>query len=211
MGSGAGAYMQEIYESTDSCQQSADQMRKESRSLYIDTKHQGTLSVAAYCIKASSKLCPAEDTEQNDHNDQGSYHTYFHISIYILAKLVYRSHTRYDHAGFLQCDKSLVGYVEGSTVYDSCHASCKKHARQCYDKRLDIQIRYQITLYRAEGKADSQCDQHGYEYISLVIIQIYRTAHADKGCHTTHGNINSSCDHNNAHSTGKYDKRSISI
>ncbi len=68
MRSRTASYMQEVHITADTCQQSAEQMGQELRSLNIDAQHQCTLVVAAHSIETAAHLRPAEhDKHQNDY------------------------------------------------------------------------------------------------------------------------------------------------
>ena len=195
MRSRTASYMQEVYIATDACQQSAEQMGQELRSLNIDAQHQCTLAVAAHSIETAAHLRPTEHDKHHYDYHQCYYHTDFHIGIYIISQLVHRSHPRNEHTCLLQCSEVFIRHIEGLSIYDGGHASGKEHPGQCHDKGLDIQVRYQEALYDTEGKADSNGDQHRNEYIASAKVQVYRTVHTDQCYHATDGDIDPTSDH----------------
>ena len=101
MGGGTGTYMQEIDETADTCQKTADQMGEELRSLHVDTEHQCALLVSADCVKITSQLHPSEQYEHYDYYQKRYQHTDLHISRNVFAKLIYGTKTRHIHTGHL--------------------------------------------------------------------------------------------------------------
>ena len=129
MRSRTASYMQEVYIATDACQQSAEQMGQELRSLNIDAQHQCTLVVAAHSIETAAHLRPAKHDKHHYDYHQCYYHTDFHIGIYIISQLVHRSHPRNEHTCLLQCSEVFIRHIEGLSIYDGGHASGKEHTR----------------------------------------------------------------------------------
>ena len=56
-----GANVHKVHKSTNSCKQTAEQMRQECDPFDIDTKHQCALTITADCIKTASGLSPFEE------------------------------------------------------------------------------------------------------------------------------------------------------
>ena len=83
-----------------------------------------------------------------------------------------------------EVELALILYIERICMYDRSHTSCKEHTCKCYDKWLNIQIRYQKSLYQPKSKSNGKCNQERYKHISALEIQIYRAAHTYK-CNDT--------------------------
>ena len=176
--------MQEIYIASNTGEQPTQQMRKKTCLFNVNSKHKSTLAVTSNRIKRTAKLRPAKHDKHN-HNDQDCHnHTDFHICIHIFANTVDRSHSRNNYTGIFQFYKCLILYIERICMYDRSHTSCKKHTCKCYDKWLNIQIRYQKSLYQPKSKTNGKCNQERYKHISALEIQIYRAAHTYK-CNDT--------------------------
>ena len=186
-------------------------MRQKFRSLYIDTQHHRALSITADRIKLTAEFGPFECKEKNSNNHQRNNNANLNISVDIISKFIDRTHAGYNNTSPFQSNKRFILYIERISIDNCRHTAGKEHTGQCNDKRLNLQIGDQKSLYKAKSKPDCERDYNRHEYISVMEVQIHRTAHTDKRGDTAYGNIDSLRDHNKAHAAGQNDQRRLCI
>ncbi len=165
--------MHEVYESADTCEEAAHEVREELRKSNVDTEHVGALVVTAYCVEASSDLGPAKEHEEEDDYEKRYDDADLYIRGDICAGLIYRAHSGYRDPCPLESLELLVFDIELRRVNYGGHAFGKEHSGQRYYERLDLEVSDQESLNEAERESDAQSDQESRKYIAVMVIKMY--------------------------------------
>ena len=139
--------MQEEEVSADTCAEAAEDVCEELCELDVDTEHVGALVVAADRIEITSELCPSEEAEKKDDDNECDDDADFNVSRHKDAFLVYRTHEGNRDLCSAQFDEGFVS--DGNTVaaHYRGHAFREEQTRERYYERLELHVSYEgITI-----------------------------------------------------------------
>ena len=164
-----------------------------------------------------------QEKEDQQHDHKRNDNADLHLRRNQHAFFVHRTKP-FDLNAFLENIHQILGSLLRVDAENGDHAAGKEHTRQGNDKGLNLQMRDQEALYRAEGQADQnrhnnrkhnssgRCKVHRCDQaFKQRAVENHDADHGDKCRYAADGNIDAAGDHDNRQSAGDNDQECIVV
>ncbi|MPM68773.1 hypothetical protein SDC9_115707 [bioreactor metagenome] len=197
--------MQQIDIAADAGEHAAEQIGEKPRTLDVDTEHPRALAVAADGIEVSAKARPFEQEEHQYDDRNGDHHAKLNARGNEVARLAIGADAGNHDAKLLKRQKQFMLCCTRRDTDDGRHPSCKKHAGERNDKRLNLEIGHQKPLHEAERGADAERKRHGTHHTAALVVEVDHASHRDQRRDAADGDIDPARDHDDGQSAGQND------